>query len=980
MDTSSRHAAESRQFRPQQRGARHACRCWHGTGLLGGRPYLGLWSVFVLDNGLGDEDISYVDLAGSYDVLAESGHNWTWALYTAPTLGGTYTISALTETNTSNATYAATLTPPAGTKVLGLLLKCAAGSHSVAAEKYVYFTTVDIYSNSRTTKPRIDEAMVTLATRSGLATSIVSLPVGAPRDDLHIGDNGALTTAADGMKLLEELHAQPFERAFWNDKTFYCRPIPETPENDARVIVVGGGNPGLESWDVTLTDEYSPQYVCVKFGNLDDATLPEGYVRRLYRPSIPPDNADLRIETVDYSSLILPDAAAAALANNLLGMQTGSEIPQGQIFDANPLFADAGERWGNNIDPTSVYQDHYSNLVSGTLSGFAYTTASGWAGSNSPTDPVCLVGDGVNDYVDFGDVSACNFGTGAFSVRKWLKLDALPAAGTMDVSVGKLDGDWGWYLGVTPTGKLRGYVGGSGAAPPTAPVASGAVTTTVDGAYTVHKFTGNGTLTVPDGAPPITATVLVVGGGGAGGPAGGLGASGGGGAGGYDTGAETLVGTMPVVVGAGGSASDGTGSSFGTRSVGGGGYDTGNVTGASGAGGYSSDAGTGDFGTLNIGGFGNDGGRGANSQTYGAGGGGGGASADGGNGGAAAAGAGGAGLNSDIVLAGTPVGYAGGGGGGRHYSSGGGTASHGGGAGGYIGLAAVAGTANTGGGGGGNEHSAAGANGGSGVVVVRYLTPTATVNCRQQTGATTLSVGTLYHCTMTYAGSGGDIALYVNGVSEALTAAGSLGAWDVSTTGNLQLFKHGSDYLSGALGRVTAWSHELTSAEVLVDVAASEVYAGRSLAKGTIVLRGTCRTRTGTTVPAHHIRAGWWIQNLEWLPDPTQLPPTLFITDYSVDLADRKVALTIGDDSMEELIGVRLAELLSIPASTSTEYSVSEDTTTSSPDEWVSDTFTVPDSGPTPIGPPPPVGPPPGVDPDYPRPPVTPPYIGPGKG
>jgi hypothetical protein len=233
---------------------------------------------------------------------------------------------------------------------------------------------------------------------------------------------------------------------------------------------------------------------------------------------------------------------------------------------------------------------------------------------------------------------------------------------------------------------------------------------------------------------------------------------------------------------------------------------------------------------------------------------------------------------------------------------------------------------------------------------------------------------------MTYAGSGGDIALYVNGVSEALTAAGSLGAWDVSTTGNLQLFKHGSDYLSGALGRMTAWSHELTSAEVLVDVAASEVYAGRSLANGTIVLRGTCRTRTGTTVPAHHIRAGWWIQNLEWLPDPTQLPPTLFITDYSVDLADRKVALTIGEDSMEELIGVRLAELLAIPSSAPTEYSVSEETATSSPDEWTADTFTVPDSGPTPMGPPPYIGPPPGIDPGYTRPPVTPPYIGPGKG
>ena len=246
-------------------------------------------------------------------------------------------------------------------------------------------------------------------------------------------------------------------------------------------------------------------------------------------------------------------------------------------------------------------------------------------------------------------------------------------------------------------------------------------TKSIDGDYTVHVFTADGTL---ECTGEIEAEVLVVAGGGSG-------SRGGGGAGGYLTGTETLTGTMPVTVGAGGESPSSThdgynggDSVFGTRTAKGGGgggaeMDAGLHGGAGG--------GAGDWGTLSGGtpesGQGYAGG-GTNS-TYtpfpsGGGGGAGGAGVDGvgyGN-----AGAGGAGLNNDIVQRGADVGYAGGGGGGCQSAVGvGGSASHGGGAGAASG-AGTAGTANTGGGGGACNGTGGGA-GGSGIVVVRYLTP-----------------------------------------------------------------------------------------------------------------------------------------------------------------------------------------------------------------------------------------------------------------
>jgi hypothetical protein len=42
---------------------------------------------------------------------------------------------------------------------------------------------------------------------------------------------------------------------------------------------------------------------------------------------------------------------------------------------------------------------------------------------------------------------------------------------------------------------------------------------------------------------------------------------------------------------------------------------------------------------------------------------------------------------------------------------------------------------------------------------------------------------------MVYEGSGGDIRLYLGGVREDTTAEGAVGAWNVSNTGSLKLFR-----------------------------------------------------------------------------------------------------------------------------------------------------------------------------------------------
>jgi len=121
-------------------------------------------------------------------------------------------------------------------------------------------------------------------------------------------------------------------------------------------------------------------------------------------------------------------------------------------------------------------------------------------------------------------------------------------------------------------------------------------------------------------------------------------------------------------------------------------------------------------------------------------------------------------------------------------------------------------------------------------------------------------------------------------------------------------------FLAGGLGRSTVWGRALSAAEALAAYNAGQSAFSRSLAKGTIVITGEVQDRKGAPVPAIHVRAGWGIQNLDYQPDPALPPPVLAITGHSVDLAGKRNALTIGQDWMEREIGVRMAELLAMPA------------------------------------------------------------------
>jgi hypothetical protein len=253
--------------------------------------------------------------------------------------------------------------------------------------------------------------------------------------------------------------------------------------------------------------------------------------------------------------------------------------------------------------------------------------------------------------------------------------------------------------------------------------ATGGTVTYADG-YTIHTFEESGVFTVYSGGE---VEFLVVAGGGGGSNT--L-YCGGGGAGGMLTGTLDLPsGTYTITVGEGGATgengADGSDSEFHTQLANGGGggatYDVnGRDGGSGGGGGYATGNAGGGLGMLGGGGTaeqGNNGGRGNAVNGYGWGGGGGGAGAVGktANSTTGQVGAGGNGLQSSIT--GTSTYYAGGGGG--RVDSGGYDVPGGlggGGDGNDNNGDGTAGAENTGGGGGPSKA------GGSGIVIIRYLT------------------------------------------------------------------------------------------------------------------------------------------------------------------------------------------------------------------------------------------------------------------
>lgn len=272
-------------------------------------------------------------------------------------------------------------------------------------------------------------------------------------------------------------------------------------------------------------------------------------------------------------------------------------------------------------------------------------------------------------------------------------------------------------------------------------------TITTSGSYTIHTFNSTATWTVTaisNGAINGTVDVLVVGGGGGGGGNANTGfGAGGGGAGGVVVASGLIVGNGQVwtaTVGAAGAAGasggntvGGTGGNSTFMNItgfggGGGGVNASTAATSGGSGGGSAFGGAvgattqtnngGGTGSGFAGGLGAAGGAGAR-----AGGGGGGAGAVGAAGTSSAAGNGGVGISNSY--SGSAVFYGGGGGGGTDAAGDTpGTGGNGGGGNGSNTGAGNAGTANTGGGGGGsfNNASLAGGAGGTGVIIVRYLT------------------------------------------------------------------------------------------------------------------------------------------------------------------------------------------------------------------------------------------------------------------
>jgi hypothetical protein len=306
-------------------------------------------------------------------------------------------------------------------------------------------------------------------------------------------------------------------------------------------------------------------------------------------------------------------------------------------------------------------------------------------------------------------------------------------------SVLLIDGGFNFAAGTSVS--LYGVKRGSDGIVNLQPAYGGEITTS--GGYTIHTFNSSGTFTT---TMPLECEYLVIaGGGGSGGYY-----SGGGGAGGYRS---SVVGEMSgregaaeaklnvpifssysILVGSGGAGGTnaeqglpGSNSTFSTiTSIGGGkalGDGTSNAGGSGGGGGPSSFSSP----ELRIGGTGTNGqgfNGGTNTVTNSATGGGGGAGSAGGVPSGSTGGNGGNGVTSSIT--GSAVARAGGGGGGSDPGPAG-TATAGGGAG-SSNVQALPGQPNTGGGGGGRYDpppvgSRFGQPGGSGVVIIRYLTP-----------------------------------------------------------------------------------------------------------------------------------------------------------------------------------------------------------------------------------------------------------------
>lgn len=120
-------------------------------------------------------------------------------------------------------------------------------------------------------------------------------------------------------------------------------------------------------------------------------------------------------------------------------------------------------------------------------------------------------------------------------------------------------------------------------------------------------------------------------------------------------------------------------------------------------------------------------------------------------------------------------------------------------------------------------------------------------------------------------------------------------------------------YLHGAVGPAAAWQRVLSAEEIAQVVALGGTIIDRVLDSGVAVIEGEVDTAAGTKVPAARVRAGWWLQNLDYQPEASDKPRPLLITGNDVSLANGRNALTVGVDWVEKEIGVSMARTLALP-------------------------------------------------------------------
>lgn len=113
-------------------------------------------------------------------------------------------------------------------------------------------------------------------------------------------------------------------------------------------------------------------------------------------------------------------------------------------------------RWNDEAD-NAVWKDLSGKGHDGTLSGFAFTEASGWG-----SDPPRLVLDGSNDYVQVADAADLRPGTGDYSYDVWLlfPLSGANPFGAVIVSgdiIAASAGTWSMARSFSATNAVRVY-------------------------------------------------------------------------------------------------------------------------------------------------------------------------------------------------------------------------------------------------------------------------------------------------------------------------------------------------------------------------------------------------------------------------------------------------------------------------------------------------------------------------------------------